>query len=100
MDGCLYRWLHAVCKLIMCFAHCQQLEEAGNAVVKEMLQTLAVLQQRAKEKDPVNYKKKERFVMGLRQVRDFKTFCGSDWGDTCYCRRLTQSSRIDVGCCC
>jgi hypothetical protein len=48
----------------------QHLSEEGNAVAKDMLQTLSVLQQRAKEKDPVGYKKRERFVMGLKQVSE------------------------------
>jgi hypothetical protein len=39
-----------------------------NLTVKEILKTLSALQQRAKEKDPINAKKKERFVMGLKQV--------------------------------
>jgi hypothetical protein len=36
--------------------------------VKETLTILSSLQQRAKERDPLNAKKKERFVMGLKQV--------------------------------
>lgn len=39
-----------------------------NEIIKEMLQTLAVLQERLKQKDPINFKKKERFVMGLKEV--------------------------------
>ena len=39
-----------------------------NEIIKEMLQILSTLQLRVKEKDPMNAKKKERFVMGLKQV--------------------------------
>ncbi len=38
------------------------------AHVKDMLTVLSELQQRAKEKDPLNAKKKERFVLGMKQV--------------------------------
>jgi hypothetical protein len=43
-------------------------DDEANKIVKEFLQILATLQQRAKEKDPINAKKKERFVMGIKQV--------------------------------
>jgi hypothetical protein len=36
--------------------------------VKDMLTVLSDLQVRAKEKDPTNAKKKERFVLGMKQV--------------------------------
>ena len=39
-----------------------------NRVTKELLNKLATFQQRAKETDPLNAKKKERLVMGIKQV--------------------------------
>ena len=37
-------------------------------LVKEMLSKLVVFQNRAKEKDPIKAKHKQRFVVGLKQV--------------------------------
>ena len=45
-----------------------------NEIIKEMLQILSTLQLRVKEKDPMNAKKKERFVMGLKQVNQIISF--------------------------
>lgn len=39
-----------------------------NEKVKELCSSLATFQQRAKEKDPLNAKRKERFLLGIKQA--------------------------------